>query len=95
MKYGSHHSIYQDSLQESLPRLLMVFGTYYGEEELVQLAECCLKQLASQNPANRRTAAETLPLLCQQCMKPVKCTKWSIAHMMQGGCGHYICDLMS
>lgn len=62
----------------------MVFGTYYSEEELVELSQCCLQQLASENPANRRTAAETLPMLCQQCLKPVKCTKWSIAHVMQG-----------
>ena len=57
----------------------------------MELSESCVEQLASENPANRRTAAETLPLLCQQCMKPVKCTKWSIAHMMQGGCGRNIC----
>ena len=66
----------------------MVFGTYYSEEQLVELSKCCVEQLASQNAANRRTSAETLPLLCQQCIKPVKCTKWSIAHMMQGGCGY-------
>ena len=64
-----------------------MFGTYYSEEEIVQLAEGCLDQLASENPANRRTAAETLPVLCQQCLKPSKCTKWSIAHVMEGGCG--------
>ena len=66
----------------------MVFATYYSEEELVELSECCIGQLASENPANRRTAAETLPLLCQQCLKPVKCIKWSIAHMVQGGYYH-------
>ena len=65
----------------------MVFGTYYSEEELVELCQSCLLQLSSENPANRRTAAETLPLICQQCLKPVKCTKWSIAHMMQGVLG--------
>ena len=68
----------------------MVFSSYYSEDELVQLSQCCLEQLASQNAANRRTAAETLSLLCQYCMKPIKCTKWSVAHMMQGGCGHLI-----
>ena len=68
--------------------MLLVFGTHYSEEELVQLAECCLGQLSSENPANRRTAAEALPLVCQNCLKPVKCTKWSIAHVVQGGCVH-------
>lgn len=83
--------IYSATLKNMAHLCLVLTTTTWDTLFRREFAECCLEQLASENPSNRRTAAEVLPLLCQQCLKPVKCTKWSIAHMMQGG---YYCNAL-